>query len=203
MTKKIKIALGISTAILLALILAAVTFFIFVRFLRKAFWMEPYDESHPASILVTIEDNSVVRFPENIESLKAADRTDRGIDDTFYIFILRFKTDQKGLAQLRESLSQLYEYTESDVKPDQNADDFDLRTFRSQKLTPEWYSEELPEGVVYTSRGVGVNYYSPGGEQGKGKFRHINCTCVTLAGSEEVVVYMQGTGYYSLKDYGD
>ena len=202
-TKRIKIPWTLYAIILAVLILAAASFFIFVRYLRWAFWMEPYDESHPGSILVSIEDNSVVRFPENMESLKAADRTDRGIDDAFYIFILRFKTDRKGLAQLRESLSMLHEYTEYDVKSEQNADDFDLRRFRSKKLTPEWYGEELPEGVVYTSHGVGVDYSSPDGEQGRGKFHHINCTCVTLAGSEEVVVFMDGTGYYSLKDYGD
>ncbi|MHC4113658.1 MAG: hypothetical protein ACYSWZ_24685 [Planctomycetota bacterium] len=201
MTKKTKIVLGISAAILLALVLAAISVFYGGRyFLRKAFWMEPYDESHPASILVTIEDNSVVKFPEKIESLKAADRTSRGIDSAHYNFILRFKTDQNGLAQLRESLSQLDRYIEDDVKPDQRDYDFDLRISRKNKLFPEWYSEELPEGVVYTSHGKGVVY---SGKTAKGKFHYISCTCVTLAGSEEVVVFMEGVGYYSLKDYGD
>ncbi|MHC4655452.1 MAG: hypothetical protein ACYS91_10615 [Planctomycetota bacterium] len=205
MTKKIKIALGISAASLVVLILAAISIFFLGRYLlRQAFWMEPYDESHPESILVTIEDNSVVKFPENIESFKAADRTDRGIDSADYIFILSFKTDREGLAQLRESLSQLYKYKEWKVDLDQNAE---LLTFRlkdrpAKVRTPEWY-RELPEGVVWTASGVGVDYYGEGGEGRKGKFHRISCTWVVLAESEEVEVYMEGDGYYSLKDYGD
>jgi len=207
MTKKIIITWGISVAIPLVLALAVVFVFFYVRFeLRQAFWMEPYDESHPASILATVEDNSVVKFPENIESLKAADSTDRGIDAPFYIFILRFRTDQNGLAQLRESLSQLYEYVENDVKADQNPDavvlTWRLKGKPGYVRTPEWYSE-LPEGVVWTASGVGVDYYGEGGEGKKGKFHSIRCTWVVLAESEEVVVFMEGEGYYSLKDYGD
>ena len=119
MTKKTKIVLGISAAILLVLILAAVSLFIFLHLLSYGFRTEPYVESNPASILVKIEDSSVVRFPENIESLKAADRTSYGIDYPTYDFILRFRTDQDGLAQLRESLSQLYDYSEWTVDLDQ------------------------------------------------------------------------------------
>lgn len=50
-----------------------------LSFLQHAFWAKPYDESHPASILATIEDNSVVRFPKNIEFLKDADKTGAGV----------------------------------------------------------------------------------------------------------------------------
>ncbi|MHC4546781.1 MAG: hypothetical protein ACYSYL_20065 [Planctomycetota bacterium] len=66
MTKKTKIFLVISAATLLALILAAVDLFFFED-LRQWFWMEIYDESRLESFLANIEDNSVVKFPENIE----------------------------------------------------------------------------------------------------------------------------------------
>jgi len=198
MTKKTKIVLVISAVILLALILAAVDIFFFED-LRQWFWMEVHDESRLASFLVNIEDNSVVEFPENIESLKAAERvyTDRGGS---YVFVLRFKTDKKGLAQLRESLSQLHQPMESDAQPDRNSEYYaDPRMYYKKKGIPEWYSEEMPEGVHYQFYGV-TDYYL---ESRKGKLTHINCASVTLADSEEVVVYMQGNGFYSMKDYGD
>jgi hypothetical protein len=194
MTKKIKIVLGISVALPLVLALAIVFVFFYVRFeLRQVFGTWPYDESHPAAILALIEDNSGVKFPEKIESLKAGDKINRG-DHSSYHFILRFKTDQGGLAQLRESLSQLDSYREREIKPDQRAndDDFDLRISRKNKLTPEWYSEELPEGVVYTAWGEGVNWYKPVKE--RSKFHYIFCTCVTLAGS--MVIELCGCGHY-------
>ncbi len=159
-----------------------------------------YDNSHPASILATIEDNSVVRFPENIESLKAADKTDRGIDSFFYVFILSFRTDQDGLAQIQESLSLLYDYREYEVVANQYADEYDQR--RSQKGTPEWYRAKLPEGVIYTAHGKGV-IYTAHGESRIGKFHDISCIWVVLAESEKVIVYMEGVGDYSLKDHGN
>jgi hypothetical protein len=198
MTKKTKIVLGISAATLLVLILAAVDLFFFED-LRQWFWMEIHDESHLASCLVNIEDNSVVEFPEKIESLKAAERvyTER---EGSYVFVLRFKTDKKGLAQLRESLSQLDEYREYSVEPDDRTDDSDLRILFKNEHTPEWYNEELPEGVFYTSYGKGVDYYL---ESRKGKLIHMTCTWIVLAESEEVLVYMAGDCFYSMKDYGD
>ena len=40
-------------------------------------------------------------------------------------------------------------------------------------------------------------------KHGKGKLHDIRCAWVILVGSEEVVVFMEGEGDYSLKDYGD
>ncbi len=204
MKKKIKISWGISVVLPLVMALAIVFVFFYVRFeLRQVFGTWPYDESHPAAILALIEDNSGVKFPEKIESLKAGDKINRGAHSD-YSFVIRFKTDQEGLAQLRESLSQLDRYHGYDVKPDQKADDYDLRVWRENKLTPEWYREELPEGVVYTAWGEGVNWYSSvSRDQRKDKLHYIHCTCVTLAGSEKVVVYMGGTGDRNLRTNGD
>ncbi len=197
---------GIILAILVFLPLALTFTFIQCRQLvLEALWMVPYDESHPASILATIENNSVVRLPKNMESFKAADRTDRGIDYAFYIFILRFKTDRDGLAQLRKSLSAMNRYWEGEVDSLQDPDVISTWRLRSevkdgQVRTPEWY-RELPEGEVWTAEGEGVRHGSHG-EQKDCKFYEISCTWVFLDESEEVVVYMEGTGEYSLKDYG-
>lgn len=199
MTKKTKIVLFISAATLLALILAAIDL-LFFEDLRHWFWMEIHDESRHASFITNIEDNSVVEFPEKIESLKAAERVYSEREGS-YVFVLRFKTDKKGLVQLRESLSQLDTYREYSVEPDDRTDDSDLRIlFRSQKGIPKWYNEELPEGVFYTSFGEGVDYYL---ESGKGKLKLMTCTWIVLAETEEVLVYMAGDGFYSMKDYGD
>jgi hypothetical protein len=198
MTKKTKIVLGISAASLVVLVLAAVDLFFFED-LRQLFWMEIHDESRLASFLANIEDNSVVEFPEKIESLKAAER-DYSPRGGSYHFVLRFKTDKKGLAQLRESLSQLHEPLESDAQPDRNSEYYaDPRVGYKEKGIPEWYSEEMPEGVHYEFYGTTDHYL----ESRKGKLQFISCACVTLADSEEVIVYMEGFGFYSMKDYGD
>ena len=200
MTKKTKIVLGISAASLVVLVLAAVYFFFFGHdLLRQWFWMEIHDESRLASFLVNIEDNSVVEFPENIESLKAAERLYTQREST-YDFVLRFKTDKKGLAQLRESFSQLHTPSESDAQPDRSSEYYtDSRFYYEIKGIPEWYSEEMPEGVHCEFHGT-TDYYL---ESRKGKLEHIYCTSVTLTGSEEVIVYMAGNGFYSMKDYGN
>ena len=203
MTKKTKVILVISVTILLVLILYAVSILILGYLLSYGFRMEPYVESDPASILDTIEDSSVVRFPENIESLKAADRTSYGIDYSTYVFILRFKTDQEGLDQLRKSLFKLYNYSEWKVDFDQIPEG--LATYllgykHGKKGTPQWY-RELPEGVVWTADGRGItDRYDE--KNGKGKLHDIRCAWVILTGSEEIIVYMEGEGDYSLKDYG-
>ena len=205
MTKKTKIVLFISAATLLALILAAVDLFFFED-LRHWFWMEIHDESRHASFITNIEDNSVVEFPEKIESLKVAEKVNTNHDNSYY-FVLRFKTDKKGIAQLRESLSKLDDYFEnsfeSRTEPNDRTDDSDLRTLIRGKRVPKWYNEELPEGIFYTSYGKGVNYRMPYRKQGEGMFHFIICTWIVLEESEEVLVYMSGRGYYSMKDYGD
>ena len=195
MTKKTKIVLGISAASLVVLVLAAVYFFFFGHdLLRQWFWMEIHDESRLASFLANIEDNTVVKFPEKIESLKAAERihTNRGGS---YHFALRFKTDKNGLAQLKESLSQLYKNLVSDAQTDPNSEVYVYpRIVHSKKGIPEWYSEEMLEGVLYESLGSGsrVEYYGKNRNIAIAKIYVIDCKCVTLAGSEEVVVYMEG-----------
>ena len=158
-----------------------------------------HDESRLASFLANIEDNSVVKFPENIESLKAAERvyTESG---GAYLFVLRYKIDKKGLAQLLVSLSDIREYFESDTQPDRNSEYYsDPRRFYRKKGIPGWYIEEMPEGALYVFSGT-TGYYL---KSRKGKLKRISCVCITLADSEEVVVYMAGDGFYSMKDYGD
>ena len=194
--------MGISAATLLVLVFNALPILIFFRLFGHEFRTEIHDESQLASFLANIEDSSVVRFPENIESLKAADRTSYGIDYPTYNFILRFKTDQDGLAQLRKSLSQLYDYSEWKVDSDQIPEG--LATYllgykHGQRRTPQWY-RELPEGVVWTADGRGItDRYDV--KNGKGKLHDIRCAWVIPTGSEEVIVYMEGEGDYS-QDYG-
>jgi len=197
MTKKIKIVLGISVVLPLALALSAVYFFFFGHdLLRRWFWMEIHDESRLASFLANIEDKTVVRFPKKIESLKAAERVHTDRADSYH-FVLRFKTGKNGLDQLRESLSQMDYYVSSDAQTDPNSEvDIYPRIVHSKKGIPEWFSEEMAEGVHYESIGSGsrVDYF----EYGKNiniaiaKIYTIECKCITLTGSDEVVVYMEG-----------
>lgn len=171
------------------------TFVLVLLILVPGPWAKPYDESHPASVLAAIEGNSVIRFPDKMESVKAADRVDRGVDSAFYVFIIRFTTDKNGLAQFRQSLSFLYKYSERKFDSPQYLDT--QAVYRSlnrpgQIPTPQWYRES-PEGNIWTASGQwAVNIHN-----------EIRCAWVVLAGSEEVVVFMEGEGDYSLKDYGD
>jgi hypothetical protein len=195
MKKKTKIVLGISVLFPLVLALVAVYFFFFGHdILRRWFWMEIHDETRLVSFLANIEDNTVVKFPEKIESLKAAERVHTNHVGSYH-FVLRFKTDNKGLAQLQESLSQLRKNLVSDAQTDPNSGVYVYpRIVHSKKGIPEWYSEEIPEGVHYESIGAGgrVDYSGKNRNIAIAKIYVIDCKCVTLAGSEEVVVYMEG-----------
>jgi len=140
---------------------------------------EPYDESHPQLVLAIIEKNCEFRFPEKIESLKAADRLAGGLDNP-YLFIISFTTDRKGFAQLKDSLELQFH---KDITLEVDNDEDDRRIFSSSKGTPQWYKTKIPKGKIWEGFLVSRN-----------NMMRLNTVCVELSESEKVAVYMGGFG---------
>jgi hypothetical protein len=63
---------------------------------------EPYQESDPASVIALIQDNSNINFPENMQSLKAADRIAGPPDPPYVCLLVSFTTDQEDFTQFCE-----------------------------------------------------------------------------------------------------
>ena len=145
---------------------------------------EPYDESHPQLVIATIEKNCDFRFPEKMESLKAADRLAGGPDNP-YLFVIRFKTNMEGFAQLKDVLElQPHKDTTSEVV---NGKD-DPRIFSISKETPLWYSARIPKGKTWEGFLVSSN-----------NMMRLSTVCVELSESGKVDVYMRGFGDSSLR----
>jgi len=145
---------------------------------------EPYDESHPALVIATIETNCNFKFPEKIESLKAADRIAGGVPPKPYVVIVSFTTDQNGFAQLRDSLS---------LQPlrSENYNTNEPRAFSLSKGTPQWYKTKMPKGKIYEGSRYGKNNMM------------LSTFCVELPESEKIAVYMEGWGDSRLKQGQD
>jgi hypothetical protein len=142
---------------------------------------EPYDESHPSSVIATIETHCNFKFPEKMESLKAADRIAGGVPPQLYVVIVSFITDQNGFAQLRDSLS---------LQP-LRSEDYDTnepRAFSLSKGTPQWYKTKMPKGKIYEG-----SLYS------KNNMMRLSTFCVELPESEKIAVYIEGWGDSRLK----
>jgi hypothetical protein len=145
---------------------------------------EPYDESHPQLVLATIEKNCDFRFPEKMESLKAADRLAGGPDNP-YFFVIRFKTNREGFAQLKDALElKPHKDTTSEVVNDKD----DPRFFSISKETPLWYSAKIPKGKTWEGFLVSSN-----------NMMRLSTVCVELSESGKVDVYMGGFGDSSLR----
>jgi hypothetical protein len=163
------------------LILISTIAYVFYLALRG----EPYDESHPASVIATIETNCKFKFPEKMESLKAADRIGGGVSPKPYLFIVSFTTDQNGFAQLRDSLS---------LQPlrSEDYDTNDPRVSSLSKGTPQWYKAKMPKGIIYEGFLVSKN-----------NMMRLSTFCVELPEPEKVAVYMEGFGDPRLKQRQD
>jgi hypothetical protein len=145
---------------------------------------EPYDESYPQSVIATIETNCNFKFPEKMESLKAADRIAGGVPPQPYVVIVSFTTDQDGFAQLQHSLS---------LQPlrSENYNTNEPRAFSLSKGTPQWYKTKMPKGKIYEGSLYGKNNMM------------LSTFCVELPESEKVAVYMEGWGDSRLKQGQD
>lgn len=145
---------------------------------------EPYDESHPTSVIAMIETKFNFKFPEKMESLKAADRIAGGVPPQAYVFIVTFITDQDGFAKLRDSIS---------LQPLRSGvyDTNEPRSFSLSKGTPQWYKTEMPKGKIYEGSVVSKNNMM------------LSTFCVELPNSEKVAVYMEGWGDSRLKQGQD
>lgn len=146
---------------------------------------EPYDESHPESVISIIEENGDIKFPAKMESLKAANGITPGVHPQYIRFIVRFITDQEGLAQLRDSLRKQGFYPET---PDYNSNDYDPVYLSTYKDTPKWFKIDIAKGVIYDSFG-----------NTKNNAIKLHTICVPSEDPDKIVVYMEGFGDLSLR----
>jgi len=147
--------------------------FLIVYNISTIFHEEPYDESHPASIIKQIENDCNFTFPEKMESLRAGDTIAAGIDHP-HVFVLRFVTDQNGFVKLKQR-GDWEEVTEETA----NNKGVDARMLT--KRVPLWYKTPLEKGKIYE------NYLFC--ECNK---LHLHILCVELTSSKSVVVYTDG-----------
>lgn len=137
---------------------------------------KPFDESHPASVIATIQTGCGFKFPERMESLKAAGK----VVGNSYVFIATFMTHQKGLDQLRNSLNLRFYRNTATGQPTDPTERYLPRHLSGVRL-PQWYKGEVPRGRTW-----------------KGLFAHQNnsltliTVCVELPKSEKVAVYLEG-----------
>lgn len=146
---------------------------------------EPYVESHPELVISTIENNSGIKFPEQMYSLKAANGITPGVHPQYIRFIVKFKTEQKGVAQLRDSLHEQGVYPET---PDYNSNDYDPVYFSTYKDTPQWFKIDISKGVIYDSFG----------NTRKNAIK-LHTICVPNEDPNKIIVYMEGFGNLSLR----
>lgn len=148
---------------------------------------EPYKESDPASVIALIEDNSNITFPENMQSLKAADRTASPPDPPYLCLLVSFETDQEGFTQFRDSLSKQDSYLE---RYDYNSIKDSPVRFSTEKDILQWFKIDKAKNIIYNSFGKTRN---------NAITLYLYTTCVRSEDPDKIVVYMEGFGDPSLR----
>lgn len=151
---------------------------------------EAFDESNPPSVIAKIENTCGFKFPEKVESLKAADRISGGVPPCAYQFIVRFTTGQNGFVQLRDSLSEIDDGPQGKGHYGGLSDP---RYFRRSREVPKWYEGEIEGAVIYESVFLTTGTI----------WLQLHTVCAELEQAEKVEVYMEGWGDTSLKEDKD
>jgi hypothetical protein len=170
--------IGISSSAIPLIITIAFSWMIYL-----AIRGEPYQESDPASIIALIKENSNICFPENMQSLKALEKTASPPDPPYLLFSVSFETDQQGFTQLCDSLSKQDSYFEIH---DYNA--INPIYYSSEKDIPQWFKIDTKD-IIY--RGFGTT---------KNNAISLNTTCVRSEDPEKIVVYIEGLGRPRLRN---
>lgn len=146
---------------------------------------EPYQESDPASVIALIQDNSNINFPENMQSLKAADRIAGPPDPPYVCLLVSFTTDQEDFTQFCDSLSKQDSYLEIH---DYNSIKYSSVRFSTEKDIPQWFKINIAKDIIYHSFGITRNNAIT-----------LYTTCVRSEDPDKIVVYMEGIGDPSLR----
>lgn len=146
---------------------------------------EPYQESDPASLIALIQENSNINFPENMQSLQAAEKTASPPDPPYLCLLVSFETDQEGFTQFRDSLSKQDSYQETQ---DYNSIKYGYARFSTEKEIPQWFKMDTTQEIIYHSFGITKNNA---------------ITLYTTVCSEKpdkLIVYMEGLGRPRLRN---
>jgi hypothetical protein len=170
--------IGISSSAIPLIITIALSWMIYSAVLG-----EPYQESDPASIIALIKENGNIYFPENMQSLKAAEKTASPPDPPYLLFLVSFETDQQGFTQLCDSLNKQDSYFEIH---DYNS--INPIYYSSEKDIPQWFKIDTKD-IIY--RGFGKT---------KNNAISLNTTCVRSEDPDKIVVYIEGLGRPRLRN---
>jgi hypothetical protein len=133
-----------------------------------------------------IENTFGFKFPEKMESLKAADRISGGLFPRPYQFVVRFVTDKNAFVQLRDSLSEIDDGPEATSHYTGLSDP---RWFSRSPEVPKWYGTEIKGSVIYESHIL----------TSEGMWLQLHTVCAESKQSGRVEVYMEGMGDPNLK----
>lgn len=184
-SKKGKLAAILGLCITGASVIFIISTFVYVYII--VFIGKPFDESHPSLVVSVIEKTCEFNFPDKVENLEAADKIAPGVDPGYVILIVRFTTDQNGLAHLQNSLRQLDSYI--DETAFYKTDDYPLVKFQWPGGFPKWYNIDVTKGIIYSSYGTSKNNEIS-----------LYTTCVKSDQPEKIDVFMEGICEPSLNE---
>jgi hypothetical protein len=163
--------------------ISSISLVVFCGWICCAVWMAAhifrrpmFKECDPSSVIALIEKRLEIKFPEKMESVRAAEKELTWLEHT-YIFIVNFTTDQDSFEELRRSLPKKDRWY--------NIREYDPRSNYSFRNIPQWHKRPIREGECY-----GGSIYS------KSKAIQIEAFCTDTSDARNVVVYIEGIGHY-------